>query len=146
MTMAAQMQGAGGSTRGMRGLSTLGLQASRQFDLTNAGNVLGRISGGAGDAKSSEQVFRKLMEESIKAGLDKSEFAEEQRKFADVTSEILSQSGVRTAADATNAVRGFSRFMGGEPTMRGMAGAQSALACEVASVHWHVRWQVCIGM
>jgi hypothetical protein len=124
--MAAQMQGAGSSTRGMRGLSTVGLQAQRGYDLTNAGSVLGRVAGGAGGAAASEQVFRKIMEESVKAGLDKSEFREEQRRFADVTSDILSQAGVKTAEDAERTLQGFSKFLGNAPTTREMTGAKSA--------------------
>jgi hypothetical protein len=124
--MAGQIQGAGGSTRGMRGLSTLGLQAQRQFDLTNAGSVLGKISGGAGSDKASEQVFRRLMEESIKAGLDKSDFREEQRRFADVSAEILSKAGISTASDAAKDLQGFSKYIGDSPTMRGMGAAQSS--------------------
>jgi hypothetical protein len=125
--MSAQIQGAGGSTRGARGLSVLGLQAQRGFDMTNAGGVLGRISGTAGDTKSSEQIFKKLMEESIKAGLDKSEFREEQRRFADAASEVLANSGVKTAADAAQTLAGFSKFLpGGEPTIKGLEGARGA--------------------
>lgn len=124
--MAGQIQGAGGSTRGMRGLSVLGLQAQRGSDLTNAGGVLGRISGTAGSSQSSEQIFRKLMEESISAGLDKSEFREEQRRFADATSEILANSGVKTAQDASNILSAFTKYLGGEPTVKGIEGARSA--------------------
>lgn len=124
--MAVQMQGAGGSTRGMRDLSTLGLQAQKGFDLTNVGNILGKISGAAGGGQASEQIFRRLMEESIKAGLDKSEFREEQRKYAEMTSEMLSQSGVKTAEDAEKVLQGFSRYLGEKPTVRELTGARSA--------------------
>lgn len=124
--MAGQIQGAGGSTRAMSGLAQTGLQAQRGFDLTNAGSVLGRISSSAGGDKSSEQIFRKLMEEAIKSGLDKSEFREEQRRFADAASDILSNSGVKTAADAAQVLSGFSKFMGGEPTVKGIEGAKGA--------------------
>jgi hypothetical protein len=125
--MAGQIQGSGGSTRGMRGLSTTGLRAERQFDLTNVAGILGRVSGTAGSSERSEQIFRKIMEESIKSGLDKSEFAEEQRRFADATSSILSQSGVRTAQDAAQVLSGFTKFLGGgQPTVRGLEGAKGA--------------------
>lgn len=124
--MAVQIRGAGGSTRGMRESSTLGLQAQRGFDMTNAGSVLGKISGGAGASAATEQVFKKLLTESIKDGLDKSEFREEQRKFADITSEMLSRSGVKTAEDAGRVLEGFSRMLGKEPTMRDIEGAKSA--------------------
>jgi hypothetical protein len=96
------------------------------MDLTNAGSVIGRISGGAGSTAATDAVFRKLMEESVKAGLDKSEYREEQRKFADTTSEILAKSGVKTGQDAAQVLQGFSRFMGQDTTIKGLEGAKSA--------------------
>jgi hypothetical protein len=123
--MSGEMQAAGGSTRGMRN-ATLGLQAQRGFDLTNAGSVMGRISGAAGGAAQSEEVFRKLLRESIRDGLDDSNFAEEQRKFADMTSEALASAGVKTGEDADKLLQGFSRFLGKEPTMRELEGAKGA--------------------
>lgn len=125
-TMSTQIEAAGGSTRGMKDLSVLGLQAQKGFDLTNAGSVLGKISGGAGSSQASEQIFRKLMEESIKAGLDKSDFREEQRKYAEMTSEILAQSGVKTAEDSEKVLKGFSKYLGENPTIRELQGAKSA--------------------
>jgi hypothetical protein len=130
--MAAQIQGAGGSTRGMRGGSTLALQAQRGFDLTNAGTAYGRISGGAGGTQQSDAVFRRMMEESIKAGLDKSEFREEQRRFVDTTSEILSRAGIQTAEQAGRALQGFSKYVGNEPTIRGLEGAKTSYQEEQA--------------
>lgn len=124
--MSGQILGAGGSTRGAQSGSVLGLQAQRGFDMTNAGSVLGKISGGAGGGAASEAVFKKLLTESVKAGLDSSEYREEQRKFADITSEVLSRSGVKSAEDAGRVLEGFSRMVGREPTMRELAGAQAA--------------------
>jgi len=124
--MAGQIQSAGGSTRGAAGLSLLGLQAQRGLDLTNAGSILGKISGTAGGAGASEQIFRKLMEESVRAGLDKSEFREEQRRFTDAASDILAGTGVKTAADAAMVLSGFTKFLGGESTVRGIQGAVGA--------------------
>lgn len=124
--MATQMQGAGASTRGMQELTPLAMQAQRGFDLTNAGSVMGRVSGGAGGGNASAQIFKKIMEESVKAGLDKSEFREEQRRFADATSEIMNRAGVKTGEDAERLLAGFSRALGGSPTTREMEGAKSA--------------------
>lgn len=120
-----QIQGAGGSTRGMRS-PIMAMQAARGFDMTNAGSVFGRISGSAGGSQASEQIFKRLLEESVKAGLDKSEFREEQRKFADITSQILNTAGITTADDAAKMMGGFTRFMGGEPTMKDLSATQSA--------------------
>jgi len=124
--MARSIQGAGGSTRGMQGSSLLGLQAQRGMDLTNSGAVLGRISGGAGSSGATDAVFKKLMEEAVKSGLDKSEYREEQRKFADITSEILGKTGAKTGEDAQQILQGFSRFLGKDSTMKELEGAKSA--------------------
>jgi hypothetical protein len=124
--MASEMQAAGGSTRGMKGLTDLGMLSQRGFDLTNAGSVLGKISGGAGGSVQSEQVFRKIMIETIREGLDTSDYREEQRHFAETTAEILSRSGAKTEDQADMILRGFSRFLGKEPTMREMEGAKTA--------------------
>jgi hypothetical protein len=124
--MSSQIMAAGGSTRGGQQNNILGLQAQRGFDMTNAGTVLGRISGGAGGSQATDAIFKKLLEESIKAGLDKSEFREEQRKFADVTSSVLASSGVRTAEDAEKVLQGFTRFLGKDSTMKELEGAKSA--------------------
>lgn len=123
--MSNEILGAGGSTR-VASESILALQASRNFDLTNAGAVMGRISGSAGTTSASEAIFKKVLEAGVKAGLDGSEFREEQRKFADITSSILQQSGVTTASDAQSVLAGFNRFLGDDRTMKGMEGAKSA--------------------
>jgi hypothetical protein len=125
--MAATIASAGGSTRAMSGQASMtGLQAERNFDLTNAGQVLGRVSGAAGTSQASNDILKKILEESVKSGLDKSEFREEQRKFADITSSIISNAGLKSGTDAESALKEFSKYMGGDKTMKGMQGAQSA--------------------
>lgn len=125
--IAGQMIGAGGSTRAAAGSASMtGLQAQRAYGMTNAGAVMGRISGGAGSSQATDAVFKAVLAASVKAGLDSSEFREEQRKFADITSQVLEKTGVSTAADAEALLNGFSRFMGANPTMRDIAGAKSA--------------------
>jgi hypothetical protein len=123
--MSSQIQSAGGSTRAMGGGAITALQAQRGFDMTNAGTVMGRIGGSVGDADRSQQIFKKIIEESMRSGLDKSEFREEQRRFADATSEILSKTGVKTTEEAQDVIRGFSKLLGPEPTVKGMDAARS---------------------
>lgn len=125
--MAGQIQGSGGSTRGMVGNSVLGLQAQRGFDLTNAGSILGKLSGGAGSSQATDAVFRKILEEGVKAGLDKSDSVEELRRFSEMSADILSKTGASTGQDAERIMQGFSRFLGqGTPTIRELQGAKSA--------------------
>lgn len=123
---ASNILGAGGSTRAARDNSLSVLQAQRGFDLTNASSVMGKISGSAGDSASSEQIFKKLLEEGVRVGLDKSEFREEQRKFSETTANILNGAGVTNADDASKVMQGYSRFMGNDLTGKGMEGAKAA--------------------
>ena len=128
--MAAQMRAAGASTRGMRQLSKLGLQAERGFDLTNAGTVLGRISGIAGGTdvgiSQTEQVFKRILKEGVKLGIDGSDFREEQRKFADITSQLIYESSAKTEDQATSVAREFTRFLGEKPTTKELTDATTA--------------------
>lgn len=124
--MAQQIQGAGGSTRGMKN-STLGLRAQRGFDLTNAGSVLGTISSGAGSQEASERIFKKILEEGVKNGLDKSEAVEELRRFSQQTAEVVAKTGAVTGEDTQRILENFMRFQAaGVPTMKEQEGAQSA--------------------
>ena len=124
---ARAIQGAGGSTRGM-GNATLGLKAQRGFDLTNSASILGTISGGAGDAASSERIFKRILEEGVKNGLDKSEAVEELRRFSQTTAEIVAKTGAVTGEDTSRIMENFSRFQntGGIPTLREQEGAKAA--------------------
>lgn len=128
-SMAAQMQAGGGSTIGMRQLSKLGLQAERGLDLTNAGTVLGRLTGiasGAGGVAQSEQTFKRIFKEGVSLGIDTSDFREEQRKFYDITSQLIYKSSATTEEQAGNVVREFSRFLGTTPTTKELGEAAGA--------------------
>lgn len=128
-SMAAQMQAAGGSTLGMRQLSKLGLQAERGLDLTNAGTILGRLTGitaGAGGAAQSEQMFKRIFTEAVSLGIDKSDFREEQRNFADITSKFIYDSSAKTGEQAAQVVKEFSRFLGEKPTTKELGEAAGA--------------------
>lgn len=125
LAMSSQILGAGGSTRAARG-SMVGLLAQRNMDITNAGALMGKLSATGGDVGNSEAMLRKILEASFRAGLDNSEFREEQRKFAETTANILNQAGIANPQDAERTVQGFTRFMGEDRTMKGMEGAKSA--------------------
>lgn len=124
---ARAIQSAGGSTRGMQN-ATLGMKAARGFDLTNASSILGTISGGAGDASSSERIFKRILEEGVKNGLDKSEAVEELRRFSQSTAEIVAKTGAITGEDTSRIMENFSRFQqsGGIPTIKEQEGSKAA--------------------
>lgn len=124
MEMAGSIQGAGGSTR-MARESVFGNQLSRNADLTNAGQVLGTISGGVGGAEASKQATIKILAEGMKLGLDDSKFAEENRRFTQAAAEIISRSGAGSESDFQRNASNFSSFMG-ENTNKGIDAAKSA--------------------
>lgn len=124
LEMSGSILGAGGSTRMSRD-SAFGNQMSRGMDLTNAGNVLGTLSGGLGSSESTKQATIKILAEGMKLGLDDSKFAEENRKFAQMTAEIVARSGAGTESDFERVSGGFGRFVG-ENTGAGLTAAKGA--------------------
>ena len=71
-------------------------------------------------------AFRRWTSKAMSLGLDKSEFAAEQRKFAEITAAAVQASGATTAAGAAAAAGGFSEFYAGSKTMAGMEAMASA--------------------
>lgn len=124
LEMAGQIQGAGGSTRMARS-AVFGNQLQRGLGLTNAGQVLGNLSGGIGGDAASQNATIKILAEGMKLGLDDSKFAEENRRFTAAAAEIISRSGAGGDADFQRNSRNFSQFMG-ENTNRGIEAAKTA--------------------
>lgn len=117
--------GAGGSTRAARGLAGEAAILGRDKDITNAAELMGVLSGAMGSAESTRSSLKKLLEESMKTGLDKSEFAEENRKFLQASTQYIVSSGARTPEDAARLSERFSQFLA-EKTTEGIRGAQTA--------------------
>ena len=128
--MLGQIQGAGGSAAGPNAgaLANLGLGAQRGLNLTNAGNVLGKLSGlsGAGNIGQTDETFKRVLEESIRKGFDKSENTEILRKFTESTAEIIYQGEASKGEDVERAARGLSQLLTGAPTMKQFEGATGA--------------------
>lgn len=124
LAMSGSILGAGGSTRMSRD-SVFGNQMARGLDMSNAGQILGSLSGGLGSSESTKQATIKILAEGMKLGLDDSKFAEENRKFAQMTAEIVARSGARTDADFERTAGGFGRFVG-ENTGLGLNAAKTA--------------------
>lgn len=125
MNMASGIMGAGGSTRSAVGNAALGLQAQRNLDITNAGGVLGKLSGGLGSADTTKEAFVKILAEGTRVGLDGSDFREENRRFVESAAEAISKSGVSTSGGVEQILSQFGRFFG-DKTNAGMAAGQSA--------------------
>lgn len=124
LEMSGSIMGAGGSTR-MSRESAFGNQMSRGLNMTNAGQMLGTLSGGLGSAESTKQATVKILAEGMKLGLDDSKFAEENRKFAQMTAEIVARSGAQSGSDVERVAGGFGRFVG-ENTTAGLGAAKTA--------------------
>lgn len=123
LEMSGSIMGAGGSTRMSRD-SAFGNQMSRGLDMTNAGSVLGTLSGGLGSSESTKAATIKILAEGMKLGLDDSKFAEENRKFTQMTAEIVARSGA--SGDDVGRVAGkFGSFVGENTTM-GLSAAKTA--------------------
>jgi hypothetical protein len=118
--------GAGGSTRAATKSNVLANQMVKRMDMTNAASIVGGLSGQMGTATATESATIKLLSEGMKLGLDKSEFAAEQRKYADLTLSAIQASGASTVAGAAQAAAGLSGFYGGSQTMQGLQAMKGA--------------------
>lgn len=123
MEASQNILGAGGSTR-MAQESVFGLRAARG-NMTNANQVLGTLSSSMGGAAQSEQAFIKILKAGMSQGLDDSNYAEENRKFTQITAQFIAQSGVKTSEEAGKIAERFSDF-NVEKTTRGIESAKNA--------------------
>lgn len=130
MGMSGQILGAGGSTGGGPNAASrnavLGLQAERNFNLTNAGSILGKLSSVNSNSSENKEQLVRILAEGTKLGFDGSRYVEESRKFSQTVSEIVSRSGSGGIEDASRAARNFASFVADPTTTSGMEGARSA--------------------
>jgi hypothetical protein len=125
MGMSSGILGAGGSTRAATGNAALGLQAQRNLDITNASGLIGKLSGGLGGAETTKESFVKLLAEGTRAGLDGSDFREENRKFVESAADMISKSGVSTSGGVEQILSQFGRFFG-DKTNTGIEAGKNA--------------------
>ncbi len=126
MGMASSIMGAGGSTRSAVGNAATGLQAQRNFDLTNAGQVLGKLSGTLGGSEMSKDALIKVLSEGTRIGVNNADFVEENRKFVEMASNVISQSGATSGADVTQVLSQFGKFFGADKTQTGIEAGKTA--------------------
>lgn len=126
MSMSAQILGAGGSTGSAGGKNAvLALQAQRNFNLTNAGNILGKLSGVNANQQENKEALIRILAEGTKLGFDGSHYVEESRKFTETVAEIVSRGGGSSAEDAARAARSFAGFVSEPSTAKGLEAAKS---------------------
>jgi len=125
-TAASNIIGAGGSTRSARGNSITALQAERNLDVTNASQVLGKLSGSIGSDTGSKDAFIKILAEGTRTGLDGSQYREENRKFIESAATIVNRSGASSSEGLDQILSTVGKFFGGDKTTRGIEAGQNA--------------------
>lgn len=123
---ASNIIGAGGSTRSARGNALTSLQAERNLDVTNASQVLGKLSGSIGSDSGSKDAFIKILAEGTRTGLDASQYREENRKFIESAATIVNRSGASSSEGLDQIMSVVGRFFGGDKTTRGIEAGQNA--------------------
>jgi len=121
--MSQGILGAGGST-GMARNALFGNQLQRQ-GITNSAGILGSLSGSIQNPESSKNATISILSEAFKVGLDNTQFAEENRRFAQAAATIIGKSGASGADDQDRITNLLGRFLG-ERTNSGVEAAGSA--------------------
>ena len=125
MGTSSAIMGAGGSTRASRENAGFALQMGRQFDLTNAGQAIGAISGQLGSGQMSKEALIKIQAEGTMIGVNQADFVEENRKFVEMASNVINQSNVTSSSGVDQLVDTFGKFMSNRTTT-GMEAGRSA--------------------
>lgn len=125
MQMGSSILGTGGSTRSAQENSVLGLQMQRGMGLTNAGGILGKLSGSMGDAGATRDATLKILAEGTRLGLDSSQFREENRKFSETAAEVIARSGTTNGEGADAVVDRLGRFMS-DKSIKGIEAGRGA--------------------
>jgi len=122
--MQQAIMGAGGSARVGRE-SGYGLQLQKDYNLTNAPQMLANISKTMGGAQETKEASAKIIGEAFKIGLNDSDLVDLLRDFTQTTSEYVSRSGAKTPGDVSRISEQFGRgFV--ENTSAGMEAAKTA--------------------
>lgn len=123
MAMASSIIQAGGSAR-MGKNAVFGSQMERA-GLTNAGQVLGSLSGSIQSPEATKRATISIMSEAFKIGLDNTDFAEENRRFTQAAANIIGRSGATSVSDQDRLTNMLGQFLG-ERTNAGVQAAQDA--------------------
>lgn len=88
-----QIQQAGASSADLRGDLSGVASAANQYGVSNAGGILGRISGAGNQTQSTDDTFYRLMTKAVQAGVNLSEMPQELNRFATIATELATQGG-----------------------------------------------------
>jgi hypothetical protein len=110
--MAALSQG-GAMTEGIRDLSGAAATYNRQFNLSNAGGVMGKIQGNTGmNSSLTDMAYQRLMTEAVRLGVDTSTMPREMEKMTQMAAELSTAGGVNATGMAdlfSGAIGGFNQ-------------------------------------
>lgn len=97
-TIEQQMQAlasGGAMTEGVRELGGAAATYNRQFNLSNAGQTMGRMQGNTGANSSlTDMAYQRLMTEAVRLGVDTSSMPRELEKMTQITAELTTAGGV----------------------------------------------------
>lgn len=116
---------AGGSTA-MQRSAVAALQAERGLNVTNATQMFGQLSGGMGTAETSKQALIDIFAEGQARGLDKSKYAEENRKFMQNVADVVSRGSMSSDIGAKAIAEEMGGFTTGTKTIKGLENARAA--------------------
>lgn len=119
--MAALASG-GAMTSGIRDLSGAAGVYNRQFNLSNAGQVMGRMQGNTGmNSSLTDLAYQRILTEAVRLGVDASTMPRELEKMTQITAELATSGGV----NATGMVDLFGAGLAGygQKAMSAAAGA-----------------------
>jgi hypothetical protein len=119
----AQALASGGAmTEGIRDLSGAAATYNRQFNLSNAGQTMGRMQGNAGmNSAQTDMAYQRLLAEAVRQGVDTSTMPRELEKMTQITAELSTAGGV----NATQMTELFGQGLYGfdQKSMQAAAGA-----------------------
>ncbi len=85
----------GAMTEGMRGMSGAAATYNRQFNMSNAGQTMGRMQGNTGmNSSLTDMAYQKLLAEAVRLGVDTSTMPRELEKMTQITAELQTAGGV----------------------------------------------------
>lgn len=85
----------GGMTEGIRELGGSAATYNRQFNLSNAGQTMGKMQGNTGTNSSlTDMAYQKILTEAVRLGVDASSMPRELEKMTQMTAELQTAGGV----------------------------------------------------
>ena len=124
-TIQEQMQAlasGGAMTSGIRDMGGAAATYNRQFNLSNAGQTMGRMQGNTGmNSSLTEMAYQRLMTEAVKLGVDASTMPRELEKMTQITAELTTSGGVNATGMADLFGAGITGF--DQKSMSAAAGA-----------------------